>query len=343
MKRRDGKRPLALLAALIVFAATLVACGSNDAEPAGPVGEIPAEPESGTIQMGIQPWIGYGPWYVAQAEGYFADEGLDVELTNFTTDNDLNSAFASGKMAVSNVATHTALKLIEAGLEAKIVLLEDVSTTADAVLAGPDISSIADLEGQRVAYEEGTTSDILLRYALQQEGLTIDDVEKVPLPAADAGSAAIAGRVPAAVTYEPYLTTALNENSSFKLLYTAGEKPGLISDVLIASGDALSERPGQIAGLMRAWNKAIEFYRSDPEAAQAIIAEGVGASVADLETAFKGVEFFDLQQNKTELTGSFADETVPAVAQVGVDAGILSAEPDYDGLIDPAFVEAASK
>lgn len=332
-----------------VLAGGIAACGEDEeAAPSGGASstassEIPAEPESGPIKMGIQPWIGYGPWHVAEAEGFFEEEGLDVELTNFTTDNDLNTAFASGEMVVSNVATHTALKLIEAGLDAKIVLLEDVATTADAILAGSDIQTVADLEGKRVAYEEGTTSDILLRYALQENNLTIDDVEKVPLPAADAGSAAIAGRVPAAVTYEPYLTAALEEDPDFSLIYTAGENPGLISDVLIASEEALEERPGQIAALLQAWNKAIEHYNTDTEAAQRTIAEAVGADVSELETAFEGVEFFDLQQNADELSGRFAQEVLPEVARVGVDAGILEAEPELDDVIAPEFVEAAGQ
>ncbi|MGH2990238.1 MAG: ABC transporter substrate-binding protein [Microbacterium sp.] len=334
--------PCAFIVMAMVLALGLAACGGDDDSSSATGGEIPAEPESGEITMGTQPWIGYGPWHVADQEGFFADQGVDVNLTNFTTDNDLNSAFASGKMDVSNVATHTALKLIEAGLDAKIVLLEDVSTAADAILAGPDIGSIEDLEGQRVAYEEGTTSDILLRYALQQNGMSIDDVEKVPLPAADAGSAAIAGRVPAAVTYEPYLTTALSEDPQFELLYTAGENPGLISDVLIVSGDALEERPGQILALMRAWQQAIEFYNSDTGPAQSVVADAVGADVGELKTAFEGVEFFDLQQNVDELTGSFAEETVPNVVEVGVDAEILGGEPDIDSIIDPRFVEEAA-
>lgn len=343
MKRRKVALPFALVLLVVALMAVLVACGDDDDSSDASAGEIPAEPESGEITMGIQPWIGYGPWHIAEAKGFFADQGIDVNLTNFTTDNDLSSAFASGRMDVSNAATHSALNYVEAGVDVKMVLLEDVSTSADAILAGPDVESVADLEGQRVAYEEGATSDILLRYALQEDGLTIDDVEKVPLPAADAGSAAIAGRVPAAVTYEPYLTTALNEDPEFELLYTAGENPGLISDALIASEEVIQERPGQIAALMRAWGQAIDFYNSNPKAGQEIIAEAVGADVSELETAFEGVEFFDLEQNVKELTGPFAKKTVPEVAEVALDAGILGGEVQLDGLIDPRFVEEAAK
>jgi NitT/TauT family transport system substrate-binding protein len=344
MNRHLRAVPFGAALLVLLLALGLAACGSDDDGGGGAASaDIPAKPESGQITMGIQPWIGYGPWYIAAEKGFFADQGIDVKLTNFTTDNDLNSAFASGKMDVANAATHTALKLVEAGLDAKLVLVEDVSTTADAIVAGPEIGSIKDLAGQRVAYEEGTTSDILLRFALAENGMSIDDIEPVPLPAADAGSALIAGRVPAAVTYEPYLSTALKQDQGSELLYTAGENPGLISDVLIASDDMLAERPGQLAALAGAWAQAVDFYMKDPKAGQRIIADAVGAKVEELATAFDGVKFFDLAQNVDELTGRYANETVAEVARVGVDAGILGGEPDTSELIDPRFVEEANQ
>ena len=95
-----------------------------------------------------------------------------------------------------------------AGLPIKIVALLDVSKTADAIISDGTVTDIKGLKGKQVAYEEGTTSDILLNYALGQNGMTIADIQKVPMPAADAGAALIAGKVPVAVTYEPYLTLA---------------------------------------------------------------------------------------------------------------------------------------
>ena len=44
------------------------------------------------------------------------------------------------------------------------------------------------------------------------------DVQPVPIPASDAGTAFLAGRVPVAVTYEPYLTTALQKDNNAKLI-----------------------------------------------------------------------------------------------------------------------------
>src|SRR5699024_7651809 len=152
-------------------------------------------------------------------------------------DKDINSALASGQIDAASIATHTAMAMVAAGLPVKIVLILDVSLKADAILAGKGVDSISDLEGRQVAFEEGTTSDILLKYALARNGLSIDDVKPVPMPASNAGSALIAGRVPAAVTYEPYLTAAMAQNSDIKEIFTAGENPGLVSDVLMVRDD----------------------------------------------------------------------------------------------------------
>ncbi len=73
--------------------------------------------------------------------------------------------------------------------------------------------------------------------------MTIDDIEVVPLPAADAGTAIIAGRVDAAVTYEPYITEAAAEVDPDRIqpVFTAGEREGLISDMLLVSEDSINE------------------------------------------------------------------------------------------------------
>ena len=52
--------------------------------------------------------------------------------------------------------------------------------------------------------------------------------------------AAVAGRVDAAVTYEPYLQAAVDEGDTCKMIYTAAEKTGLIADAL--SSRAISPR-----------------------------------------------------------------------------------------------------
>ena len=304
--------------------------------------DIPAKPEAGGIKMGIEPWLGYGQWHVAAKKGLFKEQGLEsVEIVNFTTDADLNAALASGQLDCGNIATHTAMAFAAAGLPIKIVMLLDVSMTADAMLSDGSIGSIAELKGKQVAYEEGTTSDLLLNYALAQNGMSIADIQKVPMPAADAGTALIAGKVPVAVTYEPYLTTAMNENKKAKMIYAASAEPGLISDVLVVNEKFLQEKPGQILALLKTWDAAYAAYQADTKGSRAIISEAVGAPPADLETAFDGVKYYSLAENKTQLGGDYLKKVMPSVKDAATKAGILTKDIDAGGLIDPRFVAAA--
>lgn len=348
---KHALRALLTVLALVVGAVALTACGSEDSSSTGTAGSdttasaagTPGEPESGTFRMGIEPWLGYGPWRIAAADGIFEANGLDVEITNFDTDDQINAAFAAGKLDGTNIATHTALRFAASGLPIKIVLLEDQSLEADAILAHGDVGSVKDLAGKSVAFEEGTTSDILLSYALAENGMTKSDIKIVPMAAANAGAAFIAGKVDAAVTYEPYLTTALKQDPDAKLLYTAGEDPGLVSDVFVVSDETLEQKPGQIAALVKSWGEAVEAYEADPEAGQAIIEESVGASPGDLKTAFEGVKFYDLAENREELSGAFSDQVLEDVKQSATDAGLLEGDVDAKGLIVSSFVDEAAK
>lgn len=306
-------------------------------------GDIPAAPEAGPIKMGIEPWLGYGQWHIAAKKGLFKKAGLEsVEIVNFTTDADLNAALASGQLQCANIATHTAMNFMAAGLPIRIVALLDVSKTADAMISDGSITDIKGLKGKQVAYEEGTTSDILLNYALDANGMTIGDIQKVPMPAADAGAALIAGKVPVAVTYEPYLTLAMQQNKSVKMIYEAGVSPGLISDVLVVRDEFLKDKPGQIVALLKSWDAALADYRADTPGGRAIISEAVGAKPEELATAFDGVVYYSLGENKAQLSGDFAQKVIPAVHAAARKAGILSKDVDLTQAIDPRFANAAS-
>jgi NitT/TauT family transport system substrate-binding protein len=343
-------RPLSAVALLVCLSLLAAACGSSNSSDKSSSSNgsgqssatsIPTKPEPGTFRMGIEPWLGYGPWRIAEAKGIFKKNGLDVKIVNFSTDDQINSAFASGKINGTNVATHTALRFVAQGLPIKAVLLEDVSLKADAILSGPDVKSIKDLKGKKVAYEEGTTSDILLAYALAHSGMSKKDIQPVPIPASDAGSAFIAGKVPVAVTYEPYLTTALKQNKSAKLLYTAGEDPGLVGDVFAVSDDTLKNKPGQVAALVKSWGQAVDYYNSHKKEAQAIITKAVGSKPGELTTAFAGVRIYDIAQNKQQLSGDYVNKTIIDVKKAAQSVGLLKGDVNPKDMVVKKFVDAA--
>ena len=328
-------RRTAAAAVIGVSLLAVTACAGGSTGGAGGDGEV------STVGMGIQPWLGYGPWYIAQENGYFEDEGVDVEITNFMNDADMSAAFASDRIQVANMASHSALQLVEQGLDITIVLLLDASLTADAILTDGGITDVADLAGQDVAFEEGSVSNLLLGYALQEAGLSLDDINPVPMDPSEAATALIGGSVPVAVTYEPYISEARSSSDAFEAIFTAAEKEGLISDVLAVDNDFLAENPDTVQQIVNAWGPSIDFYESDTEEARAIIAENVGSDVDALATAFDGVEFFSLEQNKTMLGGEYLESVLPTVQDIASQIGLIEGGTDLAELVDATFVENA--
>lgn len=329
--KRLAQRAARVAAVAVAATLALSACASGGASSDSSSGDT-------AVTMATQPWLGYGPWYIADEKGYFADEGVDVTLTNFMTDADMTAAFAAGRVQFANAASHSALKFIEQGLDVTIILMLDASQTADAILVDSSIQSVADLKGTSIAFEEGSVSNLLLGYALEENGMSLDDITPVPMGPSEAATALIGGSVSAAVTYEPYISEAEANSDDFHTLFTAAEKEGLISDVLVVDNKFLKENPDVVQSVVNAWGPAIDFYKSDTDEAREIIATNVGSDVDALSSAFDGVKFFSLDDNKTELGGNYLESTLPAVQDIASEIGVLKGGTDLPKVVDLTFV-----
>jgi NitT/TauT family transport system substrate-binding protein len=332
LPRRTLVAVLALAAAVTVLAANTPGAGAGAHEAAAT-----------KVNMGTEPWIGYGPWWVAKAKGFDKANGIDLNLINFTTDADRESAFAAGKTDMSNVPTHALAKILNAGSRPfKTILFEDISMTADAMIAPRDVKSIRDLKGKKVAFEAGTTSDILLRYGLMKNGMTINDIKVVPIAAADAGAALVAGRVDIAVTYEPYLTAALQQGKSkgLHIVYAGAARPGLISDCLIVSATFAKAHPEAVIAALKTWQQAMAYFRSNPADAEKIIAAKVGATPAQLKTSFAGVRINDTKQSNTFV----AVRLRPLLKDINTilrSEGVVKGSPNVVATLDPSYGKKA--
>ena len=332
---------LGLIAALALLLAVLVAACGGDDDDEGTEAGGEGSGEVTAVSIGTQPWIGYGPFWIADEQGFDTDHGVDIRLVNFSTDQDLESGFASGKFQAANNANNTMIRLADLGLDFKMVLMEDFSLEADAVVScDPEIQSVDDVEGAKVAFEEFSVSDVLFRYALGQTEVDFDSIDYTPIPASDAGTAAVAGRVDVAVTYEPYLQAAVQEGENCEVIYTAAERPGLISDGLAVNTEFAEEDPEAVVGVLRAWGDAIDYYNENTEEAQAIIAENVGEKPDALEASFEGVQLFDLQESQdyleTEYEGLWDD-----IRSIMSEQGQIETEPEVTDYLDTSFGEQA--
>jgi NitT/TauT family transport system substrate-binding protein len=327
-----GTAPRAL-AATALLAGMMLSGALRDATPvAARHAALPS------LKMGTEPWIGYGPWWIAQARGFFQKEGLNVQVITFQQDADLNAALASGNTQVANIATHTSIKLIlNNHLPITPVLLLDDSEGADAVLGSASIKSLGDLRGKTVAYEYGTTSDLLIHYALLHAHIPFSAIKTQNIPAADAATALVAGRVDAAVTYEPYISSVAGKGKGVHVIYSSKVAPGLIGDFMVANNSLIKDHPDEVRALLRAWNDAMTYWAKNYKDGVAIMAKGVGSSPADLTSTLAGAVIYTIPQNKT-LARGLIQKRYSMVNQVLLSTGVVKGTLDPNKTLNFSFL-----
>ena len=119
----------------------------------------------------------HGPLYVADAQGYFQDAGLDVELIAPANPNDPPKLVAAKKAEVA-ISYQPQLHLqVDQGLPlVRVGTLVATPLNCIVVLADSEIKNIADLKDKKVGYSVAGFEDALLASVLESSGLAIDDV-----------------------------------------------------------------------------------------------------------------------------------------------------------------------
>jgi NitT/TauT family transport system substrate-binding protein len=250
--------------------------------------------QAGTLSIGHTTWVGYGTLYLAQDLGYFKEKGLTVELPTIEEASMYMAAQASGKLSGSASTLDEILKY-RPQFCFKAVAALDESHGGDGILVNKDINSLQDLKGKSVAVNEGSVSQFWLNYLLKNAGMKMSDLTIQNMTADDAATAFIAGRVPAAVTWEPHLSTVRNKKAG-KVLVDSSTTPGVIVDVVALSCDVIDKQQDDVKALVAGLYKAVQYTKDHPKEAYAIMAKGVGGYLADpveMANAAKGVRFYD--------------------------------------------------
>jgi NitT/TauT family transport system substrate-binding protein len=220
----------------------------------------------------------------------------------------------------------------------------DNSKGGDGIVANKNIADVAGLKGKKVAFEQGSVSQFFLNALLKDAGLTQDDIEPVNMAATDAGVAFAAKQVDAAVTWEPALSQGAKAAHG-KLLLSSADKPGLITDVVAATTDTIANKKDDVAGFVRAWYKAVDFIKTNPDEANKIMAQGVGGWLNDpavFAETLAGIEYLDKEKNiaffgTPEAPGQI-NKTLGTALDIWKGFGRIQVEVKPADMIDYSFI-----
>jgi NitT/TauT family transport system substrate-binding protein len=297
-----------------------------------------------TIKIAHSTWVGYGPLYIARDKGLFKKHGVDVELIVMEEPKERFPAMLAGRIDMIASTVDTAILYLKKPDDFKYVVAIDDSNGGDGIVAKKEIKSVADLKGKTVAFSEGSVSQFYLNVLLTKAGLKESDLSAVNMAAPEAGAAFVAGKVDAAVTWEPWLSKGKKTDFGY-VMTDSSTTPGLITDVIITTKEFAATRSKDVQAIVDAWNEAIAFQRANPQEANEIMAKGVGGWLKDPKVfgdVLEGIKFYGGDDNKkffgTRENPGPLKHTVQDAIDIWSSHGKLQTKLTPDDLIVYSFV-----
>lgn len=277
-------------------------------------------------------WFGQVPIMVAIDQGYFTEEGLDVEFTTILSSYDRISALTAGSVEFSNLGRVAVISEMARGNDAfYFVANVDDSPGNEGCWARPGVESIADLRGRKVA--ANSSAEITLTLLLRGEGMTQSDIEFINLPANEMAPALARGDVEAACVWQPLLDGLRDAAPDGKLLGTDMQtefyeqfKTMASPDIIIMRRDLVDDHPEQAAKLVSAMFRGADFARENPEEAAKIVAHYFNREPADLVESIRGFQYFGQEGWPEHM--DLHTRQMQALADLIYDLGKIGERPD---------------
>lgn len=322
-----------LLGSAAVGTAVLLTAAGCTASGAGDTGSEDVESEYTDV---LDVDFGYIPDFngtsllaIAEDQGLWEKYGLNVNAQTFTNGPLQIQALGTGDLDFGYIGPG-AMWLPASG-QAKVVAINTLGQ-ADRVVAQAGIDSIEDLEGKTVAYPEGTSGDMILTLALEEAGMTKDDIDAVAMEPAAIVAALSSKQVDGAGFWYPALATVeqqvpdlvtLAENSDF-------EDTVAFPTVFVAGNDVVADESEKVDRVLKALREATEFRAENLDEAIELTAEFSALDPAQVEADAGNVQVLSLEEIDTLTEDGTVNTWLSGMVDYFVAAGKL------DGVVDPS-------
>lgn len=275
--------------------------------------------------------------HVALEQGYFAQEGLEVESTLNTYGKAALQALLDGKADFATVAETPVMFNALKGETFLLIANIEASNMNNGIVARKDagIARAADLKGKRVGFTPGTTSDFFLDSMLTTLGLSRRAIRAVPLKPEEMAGAILAGRVDAACTWNYPLAQIQHQLGANGVAFFDRD---IYTETfnLATTARFVESNPEAVQGFLRALFKAEQFVAERPAQAQAIMARATGTDAAVVREVWDAFNYH-VRLDQTLLI-TLEDETRWAMKQKLTDRVAM---PDYRKFIRPESLRKA--
>jgi NitT/TauT family transport system substrate-binding protein len=234
-----------------------------------PLAVAPARAE--TLNVGNTGVVSDAPFFIAAAEGYFREEGLDVNFTRFDSAAKMIAPLGAGQLDAGGGATSAAL-FNAAKRDIKIRIVADKARNSpgygfQALMLRKDlidsgkVHSVADLKGMKIAVSaKGNSEAFVLSLALAKGGLKLSDIDQQYLGFPDQPPALANKAIDGAISTEP--TISFLEKSGTAERYIGVDKifPDYQTAVTYLGADFIHDKAPLVPRFMHALLRGMRFY-----------------------------------------------------------------------------------
>ena len=284
-------------------------------------------------------WWGDFTLLVAKEKGFFEKYGVLVEPVYYESFPQAPADLAAGKIDVGLFSIGDVLIASE-HTDVKVVAAYD-DGGLNTIVAIPEITSVADLQGRQIGVKIGSPYEIFVREMLHTAGLDTSDVVLVNLSAEEIPPA-MPDQVQAGFVWEPYTTELLGKG--YHILFSSAQISSLYPDLITFRSAVVKERPADVRAFLKAWFEAVEYRMAYPDETREIVAKFLGMSPDEIQ-ADAQLHIMTLADNQMmfQRSPSDASRSIYETAQISADfligIGTLTRQPDLNTIFDPTFHE----
>ena len=251
------KKLLFLVSVLVMIVLSAAGCGNTADKTAG-------NKELQEINIGLMPDIDSVPVIMAQEKGYFAEEGLKVNIQQFKSAMDRDAALQSGNLdgAISDMLAVAFAK--SGGFDVKVTAFTNGSYK---LIAGKDaeVNSVQDLIGKDVAISKNTIIEYVTDQITAANNMPENSLNKVVIPQIPTRLEMLQnGKLAAATLPEPMGSIAIYNGCKY---ITGSDELGINPGVMMFTSKAVESKKAELQAFYRAYNKAVA-YLNDTDKAQ---------------------------------------------------------------------------
>ena len=346
------RRLTAIVAASLALAACTPAASiaPSSAAPSGAASPSAAPSESAApelthIRYGLPtapPAITTVGVYFALENGFFEEEGLDVEVVAYPGSTTATRALLSGDADIVLTGGDTAYLAWQNGAPIKIIS-SPVAKGTDVLIANAPIASVEELGGKRFAISDpGSTAEVLGRIIIERAGVDPDSLQYVSIGSPpDRVRAMIADQVDltaATILILAPVLDAIEAGEVNVLTSFAEEFPDIPLAYNITTDNMIRDNRDILVRFLRAEIRGYMWATENPEEAAAIAAANIPESDPELMVqGIKGIIELDVYG----LDGGIAGDQITKSMEALQQTGRLRQVSDPADVSDTSIVEEA--